>query len=59
MKPWNCGQDAVLPDEVASRLVASGEAANPRPYPPPDVRPPEPRIEPRRAPRGYLTRKRA
>lgn len=58
MKPWSCGQDVVLPDEVAARLVASGEATNPRPYPPPDVRPSESKALPRRGPRGYLTRAR-
>jgi hypothetical protein len=39
MKPYRAGQDAVLPDEVAAKLIASGAASNPRPFPPPDVAP--------------------
>lgn len=39
MRPWQKGADAVLPDSDADRLVASGEATNPRPFPPQDVIP--------------------
>jgi hypothetical protein len=39
MRPWRAGQDAVLPDDVAAKLIASGEATNQRPFPPPDVAP--------------------
>lgn len=33
IRPWQRGATAVLPDDVAGRLVASGEAVNPRPFP--------------------------
>jgi hypothetical protein len=39
MRPWSAGQDAVLPDDLAAKLIKSGEAENSRPYPPPDVAP--------------------
>ena len=51
--PWRAGDSAVVPDDVAGRLVEAGEAKNPRPFPPvaePDA------IE---RPRGYLTRRKA
>lgn len=40
MRPWRKGEDAVLPDEMAEKLLKAKEAENPRPYPPPDVAPP-------------------
>lgn len=60
MHPWRGGQDAVLPDDLAAKVIASGEASDPRPYPPPDVAPAVPvgtktLTLPRR---GYQTRKR-
>jgi hypothetical protein len=39
MRPWRAGQDAVLPDELADKLVKAGDAKDPRPYPPQDVAP--------------------
>jgi len=40
MHPWRAGQDGVIQDDaLAARLVKSGEAQDPRPYPPPDVAP--------------------
>lgn len=33
MRPRRRGDNVPLPDEVADRLVASGEAINPRPFP--------------------------
>lgn len=61
LRPWQNGQDAVLPDELAAKLIKSGEAKDSRPFPPPDV---APRIPVEAAPlppvRGrYMTRKRA
>jgi len=42
LRPWHKGQDAVLPDDLAERLLKSGEATNPRPFPPADVAPQKP-----------------
>lgn len=39
MAPHKAGESRVLPDPVADRLVASGEASDPRPFPPADVAP--------------------
>lgn len=39
MRPYAKGQDAVLPDDVAAKLLQEGDAKNPRPFPPPDVAP--------------------
>ena len=30
LKPWHAGDDKLLDDELADRLLASGEAENPR-----------------------------
>jgi hypothetical protein len=30
MRPWQSGQDALLPADVADRLIAEGAAENPR-----------------------------
>ena len=57
MRPWQSGADAVLPDELAAKLVADGDAKNPRPYPPPDVAPAIP-IGEIVKPKRYMTRKR-
>ena len=61
MRPWRAGQDAVLSDELAEKLIKSGEAENPRPYPPADVTAPRkedrPTIHLPRA-KPYFTRKR-
>lgn len=60
MRPWQKGEDAVLPDALAAKVIASGEAKDSRPFPPPDVAPAVPvGIEIVRPRRGYLTRKRA
>ena len=58
MRPWSKGQDAVLPDDVAKRLIDNKEAEDSRPYPPPDVKPQVPvgSIKPPKT--RYLTRKR-
>jgi len=56
MRPWQKGQDAVLPDDIARKVLASGEAENPRPFPPQDVAPAG-AVPPTRG-RGYSTRKR-
>lgn len=51
MRPWRAGDAIHLEDELADRLVATGEAENPRPFPPGS--------EPRRGrpPKGtYLTK---
>lgn len=42
MRPYRAGQDAVLPDDLADKLLKSGEAKDPRPFPPPDVAPAKP-----------------
>lgn len=57
MRPWQAGQDAVLPDELAAKLVKDGDAEDPRPFPPPDVAPQKP-VGTVLRPRRYLTRKR-
>lgn len=63
MAPWQKGQDAALPDSVADRLVKSGEAEDPRPFPPQDIKPPaDPLVlsaeeQKTRPSRRYLTRK--
>ena len=44
MRPYAKGQDAVLPDDLAAKLLKDGEAKNPRPFPPPDVAPPKDRV---------------
>jgi hypothetical protein len=51
LRPFRKGEDAVLPDEVAARLIKSGEATNSRPYPPSDVSPaiPVSAAQPRRS----------
>lgn len=57
MRPWQKGQDVVLPPAIAEKLIANGEAENPRPYPPPDVAPAVPvGVAPQ--PKRYMTRKR-
>ena len=33
MRPWRHGDNVPLPDDMADRLVAAGEAKNPRPWP--------------------------
>jgi hypothetical protein len=35
LRPWRRGDDVPVPDDLADKLVASGEAINPRPYPAP------------------------
>ena len=57
MRPWSSGQDAVLPDELAEKLIADGDAKNPRPFPPPDVAPAQ-KVEAVMQPKRYFTRKR-
>lgn len=39
MRPHRAGDDRVLPDELAAALIASGDARDSRPFPPPDVAP--------------------
>lgn len=34
VRPWRCGDEPPLPDDLARRLVESGDAADPRPWPP-------------------------
>lgn len=34
MRPWRKGDAVPVPDELADKLVASGEAENPQPFPP-------------------------
>jgi hypothetical protein len=62
MRPYRQGQDAVLPDELAAKLVEKGDAEDSRPYPPVDVAPRVPVGEPPpktlTRPRPYFTRKR-
>ncbi len=60
MRPWRAGQDAVLPDDLADKLVKAGDAQNPRPYPPQDVAPAVPvgtETLTLKRPRPYFTRK--
>ena len=61
MRPnGRAGDDIVVPDEVAAKLVKEQLAKDPRPYPPPDVAPAVPVGEQpklKRAP-PYFTRKR-
>lgn len=33
MRPWRAGDRVPLPDDVADRLVSSGEARDPAPWP--------------------------
>ncbi len=42
MRPWQAGADAVLPDAIAEKLVADGDAKDLRPFPPADVVPDRP-----------------
>jgi hypothetical protein len=68
MRPWAKGQDAVLSDELAARLLSNDEkhpdgpaAKNSRPFPPPDVAPRVPvtaaaPVPPTKS--RYMTRKR-
>jgi hypothetical protein len=60
MRPWREGQDAVLPDDLADKLVKAGDAKDSRPFPPQDVAPAVPVVaEPLlKRPRPYFTRKR-
>ena len=59
MKPWGKGQDAVLPDELAAKMIKSGDAEDSRPFPPPDVAPRVPVAAPLPPGKGrYITRKR-
>lgn len=62
MRPWRKGEDAVLPDEMVTRLLKEGAVDNPRPFPPPDVVPSVPvsnsPAEPPRPKRLFLNRKR-
>ena len=59
MRPnGRAGDDIVVPDAVAESLVKNKEATNPRPFPPPDVAPPQPAKPSLPAPRRYATRKR-
>lgn len=60
MKPWGKGQDAVLPDDLAAKLIAAKDAEDSRPFPPPDVAPQVPvRAAPVPPVKGrYMTRKR-
>ena len=32
LRPWRRGDNVPVPDEMAERLLASGEAVNPRPW---------------------------
>ncbi len=34
MRPYQAGHEAYLPDDVADRLVAAGDATDPRVFPP-------------------------
>ena len=34
LRPWRAGDSPVLQDDVARKLVETGEATNPRPWPP-------------------------
>jgi hypothetical protein len=59
MRPWRAGQDAVLSDELAAKLIAAGDAEDSRPYPPPDVAPRVAVAAPLPPTKGrYMTRKR-
>jgi hypothetical protein len=61
MRPWQKGEDAVLPEPLAAKLIADGDAENERPYPPPDVAPAKSNVAPERPvlqPKRYFTRKR-
>lgn len=35
IRPWRAGQQRVVPDAVATRLLEDGLAENPRPFPEP------------------------
>lgn len=59
MRPsGRAGEDIVIPDDMATKLIASKEAENARPYPPPDVAPAVAVGTAARPRRNYLTRKR-
>lgn len=59
LRPFGKGDKAVLPDEVAERLVKDGDATDSHPYPPPDVAPTKAAATAAMTPRRpYLTRKR-
>lgn len=59
MRPsGRAGEDIVIPDDMATKLIASKEAVDPRPFPPPDVAPTVPVGIVARPRRNYLTRKR-
>jgi hypothetical protein len=48
MRPWHAGATPIVPDDLADRLVAAGDARDPRPFPPP---PEGPALA-----QGYLTK---
>ncbi len=62
LRPWRRGDNVPLPDELADKLVASGEGINPRPFTPGTsiaendiMRPP---LQPERPPDGKPSRRR-
>lgn len=52
VRPYHRGQDVPMPDEMADKLVASGSAKDPRPWPEGQA----PAEAPRPAPQTYQTR---
>jgi len=59
MRPWRKGDTPVLLEELVAKLLKSGEAVDPRPYPPQENAAPAKGTElPLKLPPGrYLTRK--
>jgi hypothetical protein len=59
MRPYGAGQELYLPDGIAAGLIATGEAENPRPWPPTAAMQ-EPPVEdeprPARRKQTYLTK---
>jgi hypothetical protein len=47
IRPWQRGAKVALPDDVAARLVASGEAVNPQPFTAAEVEAEDPQKKPK------------
>lgn len=60
MRPYGAGDSAALPDDLAEKLIAAGEAEDSGPFPPPDVAPRVAVAAPLPPHKGrYMIRKRA
>lgn len=56
MRPWRAGDDIHVEDDLASQLVADGEAENMRPFPPGSGDHETAAMHPGKGKRGYKTK---